>query len=344
MDPFTKKTFTTARGLAYAFYDSSPNAPHSASLPTILLLHGYPDSARIWSEVAPRLLPLRARIIVPDLLGYGDTDKPTDPAAYDSESMAGDVAELLAATAPGRCVAVGHDWGSFLAQRLHLWHPAAVAGLAMVNVAYMAPFPTPLDLAALDPRWSYWGFYAGDGDAAAVCAAHAESLWCAIHAASDDVRRALYSTPGALRRFLEADGACEVRAYGRLPAHRDPRAEWLARMRAGGFEGPLCWYKAVVGGFTPAVEAELAGRDPGRLVVRVPALFVGATGDQICSPDAIREPWARGLLPDLQIKMIDGFHRPMLENPEQLALFVAHWLIEKLGFPPGFAPDMYTAL
>ncbi|GME35713.1 Alpha/beta hydrolase fold-1 [Neofusicoccum parvum] len=334
MDAFTKKTFATSRSLTYTFYDSSPKAAHASGQPALLLLHGYPDSAQIWSEVAPQLLPLSLRIIIPDLLGYGDTAKPTDPAAYSSKAMAADLAELLAAADVERAIPIGHDWGSFLAQRLYLWHPERVAGLAMLNVAYMPPFERDFDLAALNaaaaratgrPRWSYWQFYASDS-AAAVCASHAASLWCAIHSTREDLRADLYCTPGALQRFLEQDGSSPERSYA-AAAGRDLKGEWLARMAAGGFEGPLCWYKAIVRGITPLAESEL---DRERLVVRVPALFVGAMRDQICLADAIRGPWADGLLPDLQIKQIDGFHRPMLERPEELAMSITHWLVEKL--------------
>ncbi|KAH7028644.1 Alpha/Beta hydrolase protein [Macrophomina phaseolina] len=332
MEVFTRKTFTASRSLTYTFYDSSPKTAQSNSKPTLLLLHGYPDSSQIWSEVAPKLLSLSHRIIIPDLLGYGDTAKPTDPAAYDSKSMAIDLAELLTSEGVPHAIPIGHDWGSFLAQRLYLWAPERVSGLAMLNVAYMPPFERDFDLDRLNaaatratgrPRWSYWEFYASDA-AAAVCRAHAESLWCAIHSVREDLRRDLYCAKGALQRFLEEDEQSPVRSYE--ASGRDLKSEWLARMEKNGFDGPLCWYKAVVRGITPAVESEL---DYERLVVKVPSLFIGANKDQICLVDAIRGPWAEGFLPDLQIKQIDSFHRPMLEKPDELALSIRHWLIEK---------------
>jgi soluble epoxide hydrolase/lipid-phosphate phosphatase len=332
MEQFRKKSFTTSRSLTYVFYDSAPKTQHSDSSHALLLLHGYPDSAQIWSEVAPKLLSCSYRIIIPDLLGYGDTDKPTDPAAYNSKSMAIDLAELLISEGISRTIAVGHDWGSFLAQRLYFWAPERVAGLAMLNVAYMAPFERDFDLDRLNAaaeratglaRWSYWDFYASDA-AADVCRAHAESLWCAIHSVNEDLRRNLYSTKGALQSFLEEDKKSPFRSYEAV--ERDLKSEWLTRVEKNGFEGPLCWYKAIVRSITPAAESELQ-RD--RLVVNVPALFIGANKDQICLIGAIRDPWAKGFLPDLQIKQVDSFHRPMLEKSEELALSIKHWLIER---------------
>ncbi|KAF2213522.1 hypothetical protein CERZMDRAFT_39496 [Cercospora zeae-maydis SCOH1-5] len=338
MEHFTKKSFKTSRSWTYVFYDSAPSTgqPHSSF--ALLLLHGYPDSAQIWCQVAPKLLSSSAsRIIIPDLLGYGDTSRPTDPAAYDSKSMAMDLAELLASEGIVRAIPIGHDWGSFLAQRLYFWAPERVAGLVMLNVAYMPPFERNFDLDRLNSaakratglaRWSYWDFYASDA-AAAICRAHAESLWCALHSVREDLRSSLYSTKGALQSFLEDDKKSAVRDYD--VAGRDLKSEWLARMENNGFEGPLCWYKAIVRGITPAVESEL---DRDRLVVKVPALFVGASKDAICLIDAIRAPWVEGFLPDLQIKQLETFHRPMLERPEDLALSIKHWLIERYQRTP----------
>ncbi|KAG9186014.1 soluble epoxide hydrolase / lipid-phosphate phosphatase [Alternaria panax] len=335
MEKFNKKSFTTSRSLTYVFYDSAPTTEQSGSSFALLFLHGYPDSAQIWYEVAPKLLSSSAsRIIIPDLLGYGDTAKPTDPAAYDSKSMAIDLAELLTSEGIAYTIPIGHDWGSFLAQRLYFWAPERVAGLVMLNVAYMPPFERDFDLDRLNadaervtglPRWSYWDFYASDA-ASAICCAHADSLWCAIHSVREDLRRSLYSTKGALQSFLEDNEKSPVRSYE--VAGRDLKSEWLVRMEKNGFEGPLCWYKAIVRGITPAAESEL---DRDRLVVKVPALFIGASKDQICLIGAIRAPWAEGFLPDLQIKQVDSFHRPMLERPEELALSIKHWLIEKFG-------------
>ncbi|KAJ6194051.1 Alpha/Beta hydrolase protein [Bipolaris maydis] len=230
-------------------------------------------------------------IILEHLLGYGDTAKPEDPTAYSSKSMAFDLAEILAAEGITHTIVIGHDWGSFLGQRLYFWAPERVAGLVMLNVAYFPRLDRDFDFDQFNAtaeratglqRWSYWGFYASEA-ASAICSAHPDSLW-----------------------YL---------------AGKNLKREWLLRMEKNGFEGPLCWYKAIVGGITPATESEL---DPDLLVVKVPALFIGPSKDQLCLTSAIRAPWAQGFLPDLQIKQLDCFHRPMLENPEELALSIKH--------------------
>jgi soluble epoxide hydrolase/lipid-phosphate phosphatase len=47
---------------------------------------------------------------VPDLLGYGGTDKPNDPAAHRLKKMAAELAELLDHVGVKTVIGVGHDW------------------------------------------------------------------------------------------------------------------------------------------------------------------------------------------------------------------------------------------
>lgn len=48
-------------------------------------------------------------MVAPDLLGYGDTDKPADPVFCHLKTMSLHLAEILDKKV-GRCLAVGHDW------------------------------------------------------------------------------------------------------------------------------------------------------------------------------------------------------------------------------------------
>ena len=62
--------------------------------PPLYLLHGYPQTWFMWRKVVPLLAP-RFRLVMPDLRGYGDSDKP--PEGYDKRTMASDVRELARA-------------------------------------------------------------------------------------------------------------------------------------------------------------------------------------------------------------------------------------------------------
>src|SRR5256885_3808083 len=89
----------------------------------VVLLHGWPDTGELWRYQIPALAAAGYRVIAPDLRGFGDSGKPTDPAAYTPGSPVGDVVGLLDALAVPRAHLVGHDWGAAIA-----WMTAAVAG------------------------------------------------------------------------------------------------------------------------------------------------------------------------------------------------------------------------
>ncbi|KAH7117162.1 Alpha/Beta hydrolase protein [Dendryphion nanum] len=174
MDSFTKKTYMTSRSLTYAYYDSAPSKPLAAHKPTLLFLHGFPDNAHVWKDVVLHMRTLPHRIILPDLLGFGGTSKPTDPSVFKSNAMAADLAELLASEGASKIIVIGHDAGSFMAQRMWLWQPQLIVGVALLNVAYMPLFIEPFDLAAANahfesatgyPRYTYWELFTADDGA-----------------------------------------------------------------------------------------------------------------------------------------------------------------------------------
>ena len=103
----------------------------------VILLHGFPQTGECWNGVAERLSK-RHRVIVPDLPGYGRSDR---PPAFDAETVAGVLAAFAEAVDAPVATIVGHDWGGSLAFAFALTHPARVARLVVTN----APFRT-LDL------------------------------------------------------------------------------------------------------------------------------------------------------------------------------------------------------
>lgn len=87
--------------------------------PAVLLLHGFPTSSHLWRDLVPILAP-RFRAIAPDLLGYGDSDKPEDPEALTIRAQASAMRELLGALGVEEPAVVGHDIGGGVAQLLAL--------------------------------------------------------------------------------------------------------------------------------------------------------------------------------------------------------------------------------
>jgi pimeloyl-ACP methyl ester carboxylesterase len=79
--------------------------------PTVVLLHGYPDTQGMWAPVAERLAP-RFHVITYDVRGAGASSAPRGRAAYHLDRLADDFDAVCRAVAPERPVhLVGHDWG-----------------------------------------------------------------------------------------------------------------------------------------------------------------------------------------------------------------------------------------
>src|ERR1700749_5147178 len=76
--------------------------------PPLLLLHGWPEFWLTWEPVMTRLAS-RFTLIVPDLRGFGDSDKPA--GAYGPDQPAGDMVALLVALGIEKACGVGHDVG-----------------------------------------------------------------------------------------------------------------------------------------------------------------------------------------------------------------------------------------
>ncbi|MGH6622344.1 MAG: alpha/beta fold hydrolase, partial [Burkholderiaceae bacterium] len=105
--------------------------------PPLLLLHGFPQTHAIWHKVAP-ILQQHFTLVMPDLRGYGDSDKPPSDEAhapYCKRAMALDMAELMRGLGHSRFFVCGHDRGGRVAHRLALDHPAAVAKLMVLDIS-----------------------------------------------------------------------------------------------------------------------------------------------------------------------------------------------------------------
>ncbi|MET7377736.1 SDR family oxidoreductase [Streptomyces sp. NPDC005526] len=81
--------------------------------PTVVLVHGYPDTKEVWSEVAGRLAD-RFHVVLYDVRGHGGSSAPRPlRGGFTLEKLTDDFLAVIDAVSPGRPVhLVGHDWGS----------------------------------------------------------------------------------------------------------------------------------------------------------------------------------------------------------------------------------------
>ncbi|GDY68833.1 hypothetical protein SAV14893_082260 [Streptomyces avermitilis] len=99
--------------------------------PVLVLLHGWPQTSRAWARVMPALAQ-RHTVVVPDLRGTGDSDRPED--GYAKTNQANDIRGILTTLDLNGPVAVaGHDIGSMVALAWAAAHPDEVSHLILVD-------------------------------------------------------------------------------------------------------------------------------------------------------------------------------------------------------------------
>ncbi len=106
----------------------------------VVLLHGFPDTGRLWRHQVPALAGAGFRVIVPDLRGYGESDKPADVRRYHLLALAADVQAVLDAEGIPTAHVVGHDWGAALAWAFATVAPDRTDHLVAMSVGHPRSF------------------------------------------------------------------------------------------------------------------------------------------------------------------------------------------------------------
>lgn len=101
----------------------------------LLLLHGYTDSSRSWSLIAPHLD--RYRLLIPDQRGHGDSDAPA--CCYGSTQFAEDARLFLDALGIRQAAVAGHSLGSMVAISLAADHPNRVSSIILIGSTALVP-------------------------------------------------------------------------------------------------------------------------------------------------------------------------------------------------------------
>jgi len=173
----------------------------------VLLLHGFPDSHRLWRHQVPALTAAGYRSIAPDLRGFGESDRPAAVAAYGLQHVVADCIAVLDHFAIERAHVVGHDWGAIAAWLLAGFMPERVHSLTALSVGHPASF-----------------FDAG--------LAQREKSWYMLY----------FLYEGLAEETIRANGWAFLRE---LTDHHPEAEQWIADLgRDGALTAALGWYRA----------------------------------------------------------------------------------------------------
>jgi pimeloyl-ACP methyl ester carboxylesterase len=299
----------------------------AGSGPLVILVHGFPESWYSWRHQIAALTSAGYQVAIPDVRGYGGSDKPEAVDAYDMHSLTADMAGLAQSISPDApAIIIGHDWGAPIAWNSARLFPQlfrAVGGLSV-------PYVPPGDVVAIDifrkvftekGLFFYMVYFQDEGVAEAELQA--------------DVSRSirLFYTGGA------ADGPKDGWGHGKkhgetlfesaqeLPMPRswfsnDDLDYYASQFEQSGFRGPINRYR----NFHRDSEFLKAQGDP---ILGMPTLFLTGDKDRVSSmypsgPLAAMQPFVS----DLRVSnVIDNCgHWTQQEQPEQVNQHLLEWL------------------
>jgi len=215
--------------------------------PLVVLMHGWPEQSLSWRHQVPALAAAGFRVATPDMRGYGGSGKPETRDAYRLNTIAADMAAVADGLGADKWVAVGHDWGAVAAWRCALAFPGKVAGVVGMSVPHTAPPPMPL-MALIDQLFPDRFFYIryfqelGIAEAELDAADTAAALKRIFYGGSGAgmVARAIRQVPRDARLL----DSWAVAPEGPLAFMPDADlARYAAAFEAGGWRGPLNWYR-----------------------------------------------------------------------------------------------------
>jgi pimeloyl-ACP methyl ester carboxylesterase len=294
--------------------------------PPIVLVHGFPELAFSWRHQLPALADAGYQAIAPDMRGYGGTDKPPAVSDYTVQKLIGDITGMMDSLGIEKALIVGHDWGALVTWQMALLAPERMAGLVALNIPFFKRPPiNPITFMRLKIGKSFYIVNFQDSD-------EADRRF-----AEDPVR---FIDVMMRKRRIDRDKPRDKRRKRRplslldMLDRDDPGGDVLLTpeeldyyadaFTAGGFTGPINWYRNFKHNWKSTKGVEQ--------IVRVPSLFVGVSDDAIVSRKQIEA--MKASVPDLEIRIIeDCGHWTQQEQPALLNNIMLDWMASR--YPAG---------
>ncbi|KAF8580579.1 alpha/beta-hydrolase [Ramaria rubella] len=326
MDPsnpesFNHRTERLSTGNTYHFVDQIPENYNPTTTPTLLCVHGFPDLWYGWRYViAPWVQKYGWRVVVPDMLGYGGTNKPSSPEHYSTKSLCADLAALLDLISVPKAVVLGHDWGSATAWRFALWHPDRIRALVTFSIPFAPPRQDYLSLEQVVERMPIYDYqlYFNDPSSTKEIEDNLSTFITILHSRP----RGLGKRLGQVRSLiLDKSSEFGFDTILNEQACRFERNYYLNNYQAGGMNGPLNYYRTTKYRF----EEETAGKLPTCLPASLPVLFLWGDKDRTCSQSQVGR--MHNYVPSLKIVPVPGKgHWLMVESADVVVGSVADFL------------------
>lgn len=254
-------SFIEANGVELAYLEEGTG-------PLVVLLHGYPETARGWQQVQGKLAAAGYRVVAPNMRGYAPSGFAPDED-YTVGTLGADALALIDALGESKAVVVGHDWGATAAMSAAVTDPDTVVGLVSLTIPHPMATEPSLSLFLNAPHFIYYQFPWATWMVSRNDFAHIDGIVEAWAPTFDVARRDTTS----VKESLAVEGGVEgILGYywsisadpapGTLRADKDTRFAMPALTIAGADDGALDieLFKAGEDGFTgPYTYVELEG-------------------------------------------------------------------------------------
>ncbi len=267
--------------------------------PTVVLVHGYPDSSELWDDVVARLQG-DFHVVTYDVRGAGLSDRPRRIRDYAMRQLSDDLRVVIDAVAPGKRVhLVGHDWGG-----IQSWESAARPETAARLASFTAVAGPSLDLTAVG------------------AAAKRRRGELALRDTLKQLAKSWYivsfhlpfAAPVFWRRYLGRNWA---QAFRRTEGTAPPAGHPAATITADGIDGIKLYRRNMLSRLLR----------PRYQRVDVPLVQVGVTlRDAFIAPDVYDE--LPGRMPELWIRRADAPHWIPVLQPDT----VAGWIRDAVAY------------
>ncbi|MEE9328745.1 MAG: alpha/beta hydrolase [Parvularculaceae bacterium] len=308
--------YVTANGVRFAVYEAGPE-----NGPPIILCHGWPELAYSWKHIVPALAGAGYRVIAPDMKGFGRTDGPLDPAAYNMDVLTADFDALMAEMGLKDAIFLGHDWGGAFVWPMAYRYPTRVRAVASICTPHVKRAPvSPLSI--FEKRTSDRHYIIQFQDPALPDKvfggreeAFAEFIFRkpAPRAAWPKLMPQALFLPDNFARFEKTDDTKLVMPRADLKVFSD-------MYKKTGFQAGTNYYRAI--------DKNWALTEGIDLTVHQPSLMIGAELDMMLPPEQM--DGMETLCPDLEKKVLkDCGHWAMWEQPTAINAILTDWLARR---------------
>ncbi|MEO0962822.1 MAG: alpha/beta hydrolase [Pseudomonadota bacterium] len=268
-------SFIEANGIELAYLEEGTG-------PLVVLLHGYPETARGWKQVQGTLAAAGYRVVAPNMRGYAPSGFAPD-ADYTVGTLGADALALIDALGESKAVVVGHDWGATAAMSAAVTDPDTVVGLASLTIPHPKATEPSLSLFLNAPHFIYYQF-----------------PWASWMVSRND--------------FAHIDGIVEAWAPTFDVARRDTTAVKESLAVEGGVEGVLGYYWSI--GADPTPGTQRADKDTR---FAMPTLMIAGADDGALDIELFKAGEDGFTGPYTYVELEGVGHFPQVEAPDEVA-------------------------